>query len=157
MTRNFNVFFDLRLNRRLSEQLWGWYFEMPSRHYDVIVMFEKIWPRAISTGAKLVCLSMDSYSLVAVGRTMFIATSATNRGNTLFLTKSFLCAMCFPKIPSLWHIGTSATKNGSLCILWKMGSSSNAMYFTKYGGTRKWYFSLGLVISVIISRYEKFN
>ena len=29
VTWSFGVFFDLRLNKRLSEQLWGWWFEMP--------------------------------------------------------------------------------------------------------------------------------
>ena len=27
VTRNLNVFFDLRLNKRLSKQSWGWWFE----------------------------------------------------------------------------------------------------------------------------------
>ena len=27
VTRSFDVFFDLRLNKRLSKQLWGWWFE----------------------------------------------------------------------------------------------------------------------------------
>ena len=31
VTRSFDVFFDLRLNERLSKQLWGWWFETPSR------------------------------------------------------------------------------------------------------------------------------
>ena len=30
-TRSFDVFFDVRLNKRLSKQSWGWWFEMPSR------------------------------------------------------------------------------------------------------------------------------
>ena len=30
-TRTFGVFFDLRLNGRLSKQSWGWWFETPSR------------------------------------------------------------------------------------------------------------------------------
>ena len=30
VTRRFDVFFDLRLNKRLSKQWWGWQFEMPS-------------------------------------------------------------------------------------------------------------------------------
>ena len=30
VTRSFYVFFDLRLNRRLSKQPWGWWFETPS-------------------------------------------------------------------------------------------------------------------------------
>ena len=31
VTRSFGVFFDLRLNKRLSKQCWGWWFETPSR------------------------------------------------------------------------------------------------------------------------------
>ena len=30
MTRKFDVFFDLRPKKRLSKQLWGWWFETPS-------------------------------------------------------------------------------------------------------------------------------
>ena len=29
VTRSFGVFFDLRLNKRLSKQSWGWWFETP--------------------------------------------------------------------------------------------------------------------------------
>ena len=39
VTRSFDVFFDPRLNKRLSKQLWGWWFETPShplwRHSNV--------------------------------------------------------------------------------------------------------------------------
>ena len=31
VTRSFDGFFDLRLNKRLSKQSWGWWFETPSR------------------------------------------------------------------------------------------------------------------------------
>ena len=31
VTRSFDVFFDLRLNKQLSKQSWGWWFETPSR------------------------------------------------------------------------------------------------------------------------------
>ena len=31
VTRSFDVFFDLRLNKQLSKQRWGWWFETPSR------------------------------------------------------------------------------------------------------------------------------
>ena len=30
VTRSFDVFFDLRLNKDLSKQPWGWWFETPS-------------------------------------------------------------------------------------------------------------------------------
>ena len=40
-TRSFDVFFDLRLNKRLSKQSWGWWFETLShplwRHCNVII------------------------------------------------------------------------------------------------------------------------
>ena len=39
VTRSFDVFFDLRPNKRLSKQWWGWWFEAPSsplsRHCNV--------------------------------------------------------------------------------------------------------------------------
>ena len=39
VTRSFDVFFDLHLNKRLSKQPWGWWFETPSwslwRHCNV--------------------------------------------------------------------------------------------------------------------------
>ena len=38
VTWSFDVFFDLRLNKRLSKQSWGWWFETLSRHYDVTLM-----------------------------------------------------------------------------------------------------------------------
>ena len=31
VTRSFDLFFDLRLNKRLSKQSWGWWFETQSR------------------------------------------------------------------------------------------------------------------------------
>ena len=37
----FDVFFDQRLNKQLSKQSWGWWFEMPSgslcRHYNAYI------------------------------------------------------------------------------------------------------------------------
>ena len=45
-TRSFDVFFDLRMNKRLSKQSWGWWFETPSRslwrHYNDVDPFWRI-------------------------------------------------------------------------------------------------------------------
>ena len=38
VTQSFDVFFDLRLNKRLNKQSWGWWFETPSCHCDVTLM-----------------------------------------------------------------------------------------------------------------------
>ena len=42
VTQSFDVFFDLRLNKPLSTQSWGWWFETPSRslwcHYNAVLL-----------------------------------------------------------------------------------------------------------------------
>ena len=50
VTRSFDVFFDLRLNKQLSKQSWGWWFDLPSPHYDFTVMVFNIliWLMMIS-------------------------------------------------------------------------------------------------------------
>ena len=52
VTRSFGVFFDLRPNRRLSKQWWGWWFETSSRplwrHRNVMkTIFLKLWIKII--------------------------------------------------------------------------------------------------------------
>ena len=54
VTRSFDVFFDLRLNERLSKQSWGWWFETASR---------PLWRH--SNGSSL-CLQM-CYQLTVLG------------------------------------------------------------------------------------------
>ena len=55
VARSFGVFFDLRLNKRLSKQSWGWWFETPSRslwhhcndpHLDALRLDHELSPRA---------------------------------------------------------------------------------------------------------------
>ena len=45
VTRSVDVFFDLRLNTRLSNQWWGWWFETPSRplwrHCNVLSKYRR--------------------------------------------------------------------------------------------------------------------
>ena len=47
VTRSFDVFFDLHLNKRLGKQSWGWWCEMPSRpswrHFNAL-MITWTWP-----------------------------------------------------------------------------------------------------------------
>ena len=54
VTRSFNVFFDLRLSKRLSKQSWGWWFETPLcsswRHCnDVDMSVERLNPTTKTT------------------------------------------------------------------------------------------------------------
>ena len=41
VTRSFDVFFDLSLNKRLSKQSWGWWFDTPSR--SLWRYYNEIW------------------------------------------------------------------------------------------------------------------
>ena len=47
VTRSFDDYFDLRPNKRLSKQSWGWWFETPSRplwrHRNGRTEFSEIW------------------------------------------------------------------------------------------------------------------
>ena len=47
VTRSFDVFFDLRPNKRLSKQSWGWWFETPShslwRHRNAKKTTHRLW------------------------------------------------------------------------------------------------------------------
>ena len=72
VTRSFDVFCDLRLNKRLSKQLWGWWFETPSwslwRHCNenksvciingILCIFQvmvTLWTYVIIAGVATIC------------------------------------------------------------------------------------------------------
>ena len=47
VTQSFDIFFDLRLNKRLSKWWWGWWLETPSRPlwrhcYDIIAILQVV-------------------------------------------------------------------------------------------------------------------
>ena len=51
VTRSFDVFFDLRLYKRLIKQSWGWWFETPSRsswrHSNGYVWNKMLWTKIL--------------------------------------------------------------------------------------------------------------
>ena len=47
VTRSFDVFYDLRLNKRLSKQSWGWWFE---------TLLHPLWRHCNDAGNRCVCL-----------------------------------------------------------------------------------------------------
>ena len=75
VTRSFDVFFDLRLNKRLSKQLWGWWFETPLcslwRHCDAQDHccyqsgLSSLWLRNMhSESAPPVCVAVGTSALI---------------------------------------------------------------------------------------------
>ena len=66
VTRSFDVFFDLRPNKRLSKQAWGWWFKTPSwslwRRCNVVGMHGTCcWWQSRETNADYT----DPYSVIA--------------------------------------------------------------------------------------------
>ena len=58
VTRSFEVFFDLRLNKRLRKQSWGWWFETTSRplwRQCNAALIRRYWVR-IQLGVRYFCL-----------------------------------------------------------------------------------------------------
>ena len=79
--RSFDIFFDLSLNKRLSKQSRGWWFEMQSVHHDVIVMkchnilhvahvdntrIYVAWPMGLKVSAKRSILILYPLALLAL-------------------------------------------------------------------------------------------
>ena len=60
VTRSFDVFFDLCLNKRLSKQPWGWWFETPSW---------SLWRQCNDDGRKRMrgAVSIQRYRLSSIG------------------------------------------------------------------------------------------
>ena len=68
VTRSFDVFFNLHLNKRLSKQSWGWWFETPVsalwRHCNGYFRFTVLCIAVLpSTAWKIICnISKSAYS-----------------------------------------------------------------------------------------------
>ena len=80
VTRSFDVFFDLRLNKRLSKQSWGWWFETLSRpllrhcnvYHQLLWIYEIRLPISVSV-VSLVYDCLSSTEGAGVGLTSSIS------------------------------------------------------------------------------------
>ena len=80
MTRSFDVFFDLRLNKRLSKQPWGWWFATPSwplwrQCNDALALIR--WQAIVWTNGGLVCWRIYA-SLASVSSDIINISMMTN-------------------------------------------------------------------------------
>ena len=70
--RSFGVFFDLRLNKRLSKLSWGWWFETPShplwrqRNVQRVVILPGClaFPRVLRAETRAMCASGDGLAVI---------------------------------------------------------------------------------------------
>ena len=68
-TRSSDVFFDLRLNKRLSKQSWGWRFKTPSRS---LWRHDNGTPRILCTRSALLCFVATRYQLTHISSARII-------------------------------------------------------------------------------------
>ena len=114
VTRSFDVFFDLRLNKRLSKQWWGWWIETPSHHYDIIVMSN------IQSLTFSVLLQSFVHRFV-IARTCHWVTSHPS----VMITVSVLQSLCFTQIQL-------CRKQPHTRISQNAGSRNTSFGFSKY-------------------------
>ena len=110
VTQSFDVFFDLRLNKRLSKQSWSWWLETPSRslwrhcsgpivlkvcaHHGSHTVVSKCWPFCPGLiGLKYCYIHLgqihNSYVLTHWGRDKMDAISQTTFSSAFCWTKMF--------------------------------------------------------------------
>ena len=96
VTRNFDVFFDLRLNKLWSKQCWGWWFETPSRplwhhcHDNCLCMF--YWTRYLIYSIPCQCVLLGVLGREWTSQYLIIATIDDCKYDLLFMArKSLLC------------------------------------------------------------------
>ena len=70
VTRSFEVFFDLRLNKRLSKQSWGWWFETPLcslwRHCNTSMVYSQINNFSERSSIRMTWIKKLSYDMIYV-------------------------------------------------------------------------------------------
>ena len=143
VTRSFDVLYALRLNKRLSKQYWGWWFETPSRSLwrhgngskDIILNFLNGFDDAVSPYPK-----RDSIKVAEKNRARFYLPSWSPSPLKFFLqvtwpfsifTPSDLEAKSLGKIPSdfgCWFGYILGRSNIVICILYPFKS----IYVTLY-------------------------
>ena len=79
VTRSFDVSFDLRVNKRLTKQSWGWWFGTPSRSLrrqcNGNLEYSLVYPKKHTHGSRLVVLYFGLYfvELTRISGCCFIA------------------------------------------------------------------------------------
>ena len=89
VTRSLDVFFDLRLNKLLSKQLWGWWSEetpsCPLWHHCIMTWAEIILRKASCVDTFLIHMQYFSYSLVLYIEMWIFSSLCSVETQTMFL------------------------------------------------------------------------
>ena len=102
VTRSFDVFFDLHLNKRLSKQTWGWWFEtLPRalwRHSNEFCLLRPGWPPVPNDIAR----SYNAFYFKLIRYLMVDCHKAVETGSRNRRPRS-IDAKVFPRFPSWWR------------------------------------------------------
>ena len=91
VTRSFDIFVGVRLNKRLSKQWWGWWFEMPTRplwrHCNGFG-FIRLFPFGCidGTGPIYDWPSINEFILNDMGKIKYRKTLKHNKAQSLFIS-----------------------------------------------------------------------
>ena len=121
VTRSFDVFFDLHLNKRLSKQPWGWWFEMASwslwRQCNEIVDFSpcdlEIWWMTSKTYRTpllhciKLCVSSRTPGWIQTGLTVRKRSIRVKIGDFLFCVTLKLDGWPWKTIGHLFYVASS--------------------------------------------------
>ena len=101
VTRSFDVFFDLRLNKRLSKQPWGWWFETLSR---------LLWRLCIDSSRFTIISSSVTYWLISVCCIIYSAHPLPKVHRLVFVSSSgchqmlLYCCLAYSYVYRRWVI-----------------------------------------------------
>ena len=131
VTRSFDVYFDLRPNKRLSKQSWGWWFETPShpfwRHRNVLHLWH-LWSHCTDEFYHGFHLNFEHYHrkfLSACGLWRHPGAVTTMVQTAKYDFKSiwtwcrcwFLIGWCPQSIAGMWHERHDVSSHRSLDCL----------------------------------------
>ena len=106
VTRSFDVYFGLRLNKWLSKQSWDWRFETPSRPLWRHRNDKHVWDMWLSIRRKMLCLN-DRQLAWKSKQKHFQFSNLDSVSRTILQTRQ-----CFRQISTMQQF---ATKSGHMC------------------------------------------
>ena len=110
VTRSFDVFFDLRLNKRLSKQSWGWWFETLSRplwrqRNDLVILniVGLVERRLMALHKYFTQLLLILSNILIIQISVLIVLFQSHRSKLLFVTlDSYPCGLIEPEESYGW-------------------------------------------------------
>ena len=105
VTRSFDVFFDLRLNKRLSKQSWGWWFETQSHPLwrqcnEITIIMPRYWKFDVGK------FTNKNITKICQARYMFIGDERSKRMTIIILKTNclwgFIGTKCALRCYMIW-------------------------------------------------------